>query len=66
MKLTKQMIVTLIKEEVEEALRRNPTVSPERLHQLRVKFAKQDPGSRTRFPGWNAPKRHLYNKGKKK
>ena len=131
MKLSKQMIVTLIEEEIEEALRRNPTLSPERLHQLRVKFAKQDPenagftqywmalgqdhinvedmeelltpeeyelyvagwqrgkasqenfwspldapglppgtsrqaiGQQRRFSGWDAPKKHLYNKGKK-
>jgi len=134
MKLTKQMLHAMITEEVKEGLRRNPTVSPERLHQLRIKFAKKDPedagftqywmslgqdhinvedmeeiltpeeyelyaagwergirseekissfepldspaapigggrpdpGQRQRFSGWNAPKRHLYNKGKKK
>ena len=130
MNLTKQMIVEMIEEEVEESLRRNPKVSVERLHQLRVKFAKEDPsasgfhqywsslgqdhinvedmedvltpeeysayaagwargqtseenffsplenpprpigagrpavGQKNRFSGWNAPKRHLYNKRK--
>ena len=43
MKLTKQILHEMIAEELEEGLRRNPTPSPERLHQLRVKFAKQDP-----------------------
>jgi len=132
MKLTKQMLHAMITEELEEGLRRNPTVSPERLHQLRIKFAKADPedagftqywmslgqddinvedmeeiltpeeyelyvagwergikskedffsplenpptpigagrplvGQQWRFKGWDAPKRHLYNKRKMK
>ena len=43
MKLTKQHLVTLIKEVLAEGLRKNPTVSPERLEQLRIKNAKMDP-----------------------
>ena len=43
MKLTKQMLHKMITEELEEGLRKNPTVSLERLHQLRIKFAKADP-----------------------
>ena len=54
MKLTKQMLHEMIEAEVEEGLRRNPTISPERLHQLRVKFAKADPGDAGFHQYWSS------------
>ena len=54
MKLTKQMLHEMIAEELEEGLRRNPTLSPERLHQLRVKLAKQDPAGAGYIQYWTS------------
>ena len=130
MKLTKQLLREMIEEEIEEGLRSNPAVPPERLHQLRVQAAQREPNQagfiqywmshgnnhmnvedlegilspeeysayaegwnrgatsekefftglknppspvgaghpepaqQQRFSGWNAPKKHLYNKRK--
>ena len=44
----------MIEQEVEEGLRRNPTVPPERLHQLRVKFAKADPSDAGFHQYWSS------------
>jgi hypothetical protein len=61
MKLTKQMIVTLIEEVMQEGLTTNPELSPERLLQLRIKNAQRDPENSGYMHFWMGMSNPDYN-----